>query len=119
MVSLITASDTQSEIKLSITFDQPILAGKGFVVHGHGDNGSSSLRTTYVFEPTASGGSGNVYRSRSTNSVFDNTGISSATYTSAATGNTLSVSIPDNATNDYSNFFNALSHQTTNSLNGM
>ncbi len=117
LATSITTSDTQSEIRLSITFDQPVLAGKGFVVHGFGDNGSSSLRTTYVFEPIASGGSGNVYRSRSTNSVFNNTTISSATYTSAATGNTLTVSIPDNATNDYSNFFNALSHQTTNSLN--
>ncbi|MBT7204189.1 MAG: hypothetical protein HN867_12010 [Deltaproteobacteria bacterium] len=117
LATSITTSDTQSEIRLSITFDQPVLAGKGFVVHGYGDNGSSSVRTTYVFGPIASGGSGSVYRSRSTNSVFDNTGISSATYTSAATGNTLTVSIPDNATNDYSNFFNALSHQNTNSLN--
>ena len=117
LATSITTSDTQSEIKLSITFDQPVLAGKGFVVHGYGDNGSTSARTTYVFEPIASGGSGSVYRSRPTSSVFDNTGISSATYTSVAAGNTLTVSIPDNATNDYSNFFNALSHQTTNSLN--
>ena len=117
LATSITTLDTQSEIRLTITFDQPVLAGKGFVVHGYGDNGSSSVRTTYVFEPIASGGSGIVYRSRSISSVFDNTGISSATYTSVATGNTLTVSIPDNATNDYSNFFSALSHQTTNSLN--
>lgn len=117
LATTLTTSDTQSEVRLSITFDQPILAGKGFVVHGYGDNGSSSSRTSYVFGPITSGASGTVNRSTPINSVFDNSSISSAIYTSVASGNILTVSITDNGTTDYSNFFNAMSHQSTNSLN--
>ena len=117
LATTLTTSDTQSEVRLSITFDQPILAGKGFVVHGYGDNGSSSSRTSYVFGPITPGASGTVNRSTPINSVFDNSSISSAIYTSVASGNILTVSITDNGTTDYSNFFNAMSHQSTNSLN--
>ena len=99
--------DTGDSVELTIAFDQLVRGTDNFTLQGSG--------VTYTFNNNT------VTRSSTeSGSVFDNTtNTNTASYNVSGQGtSTLTITIPDSGTSDFSNFFSALSHDSTGSTNG-
>jgi hypothetical protein len=126
LATSLTVADTGSEVRVTISFDQPIQGGRNFRLYGFGgqSNATNSSSIYYEFVPNTNTGQNTVTR-RNDDSVLgiedvfstSNTdNISSANYSESISGNTLTISIMDNTTDDFSNFFAALSDNTSTNL---
>ena len=128
LATSLTVTDTGSDIRVTISFDQPIQGGRNFRLYGFGgqNNATNSSSIYYEFVPNTNTGQNTVTRRLSNNgnvvglmdvfSTADSDNISTASYSESISGNTLTISILDNITDDFSNFFAALSDNTSTNL---
>ena len=126
LATSLTVADTGSEVRVTISFDQPIQGGRNFRLYGFGgqSNATNSSSIYYEFVPNTNTGQNTVTRRKDDSvlgiedvfSTSNTDNISSANYSESISGNILTISILDNTTDDFSNFFAALSDNTSTRL---
>ncbi len=119
LATSLSATDNGSAVIITILFDQPTLTGRNFTLFGFGgkDNASNGLPIFYEFIPNSTTNTNTVIRKllsdNSTSGMKDvfspSDNISTAIYSESISGKYLVITILDNTTNDFSNFFAALS----------
>jgi hypothetical protein len=112
LATAVTISDNHSHVIITIQFDQPVLSGNGFILHGY--DRQPGERDNYTFS------AGKVTRGLTSNDVFDNGTVTPVTfqptYTASVSNSTLTILVADNTSHDFSNYFSALSHGSSLSV---